>query len=190
MEQPKNGEERQRKIWLVVFSSLLVLIIGLTISIVVVANMRVGNNTKCPNDDGLSEEEREAEQKKADLEEYESAQKAINKIVEATRNLSETDMVKAYQYYIGEASTAAVKNMLRSDLLLIEMGYDTEKARGDELINVAIEIDNEEKTINSAGLVIILADNYNNTEAFDRYTTVLNERKIAEGLNPDGEGEG
>lgn len=185
VEQPKNGEERQRKIWLVVFSSLLVLIIGLVIAIVVVANMRAGNNTNCPNDDGLTEEERKAEQEKAELEEYKEIHETIDKIIEATRNLEESDLVKAYQYYISEASTTAVKNMLRRDLLMIEMAYDTEKTRGDELINVAIEIDDEEKTSGSAALVMSLADNYDKAELSTKYEIIMNERFAAEGYKSD-----
>ncbi|MBQ3296347.1 hypothetical protein IJG95_01400 [Candidatus Saccharibacteria bacterium] len=190
-EQKKPAKEltsKQKKVWIGVLAGVCVLIVGLIIAIVAVANMRPGNNTECPN--AMTEEEEKEAEEAAIIEEYAAVQETINKVIESTRNIDLAEIVKTYQYYINDTEDTTVKNMLRMDLLMVEMGYDTEKTRGDELIDVAIEIDGEAQSSNSAALVMALADNYGKTELYDEYKAIFNERLIKEGYNPDEETKG
>lgn len=186
----KVEEVRQKKILGGIFGGLVVVAVGLVVAIVVVANMREGNRTDKPCDVDISEEEYNEAIETANLEEYQEIHETIDKIITQTRNLSEADVINAYQYYMGETDSTTVKNMLRMDLLIVEMGYDTEMTRGDELIAVAVEIDETERSMNSAGVVMILADNYGKTDVYNNYTNILNEREIAAGYDPNEEGEG
>lgn len=181
---------KQQKVWLSVIFALVVVIVGLGIAIAVVLTTRSNTNkNSCGTDTDMTKEEREEAEEEKNLEIYHEVQEYINEIILSTNELEESDVVSAYQYYISEVNNTVVSNMLRADLLLIEMGYDTEKTRGDELIAVAIELDDEDKTMNSAALVMTLADYYGKTEVYDKYSVILAEREKEAGVTDMG-GEG
>ncbi len=178
---------KQQKVWLSVIFALVVVIVGLGIAIAVVLTTRGSGNNSNTND--TTEKDIAAKQEQEDLELYREINGYIKEVVMSTSYLEEGDLVGVYGYYISEVENTTVRNMLRADLLLIEMGYDTEKTRGDELIAVAIELDNEDKTMNSAALVMMLAEYYGKTEIYDKYSAILAEREKEAGVADMG-GEG
>ena len=180
---------KQKKIWMSVFFSTGILIIGLVVAILVVINTRDSHNNNCTTIDDLTEEEVEEYEQQVVIEAYGKIQEAIAKVINASADKGEKTTVSTYQYYISQTENTVVKNMLRSELLNIEMAYDTEKTRGDELIAVAMEIDDEMRSINSAGLIMILAEYYGKTDIYDEYAAILEERTLAKGMTIDG-GEG
>ena len=102
-EQKKPAKEltsKQKKVWIGVLAGVCVLIVGLIIAIVAVANMRPGNNTECPN--AMTEEEEKEAEEAAIIEEYAAVQETINKVIESTRNIDLAEIVKTYQYYIND----------------------------------------------------------------------------------------
>ena len=188
---PKMSEEKQRKIWAVVLYSMVVVIVGLVITIAITLSVRTDRkNGSKENDDTMSEEEEAEKKKLEDIKEYNAIQEAIDKVINSSNVPTEKDVVNAYHYYISETDNETVKNMLRMNLLTIEMVNDMEKTRGDELINVALEIDEVEKSINSAATVVSLADYYGRAELENKYQAIMDERLISEGYDPNEEAEG
>lgn len=186
----KELNAKQKKIWVMIFYSLLLLIIGLIIAIMVVMVNNRERQSNCSTKEEITEDKRKENEQRKIVESYNEIHETIDKIIEATKNLEESDVINAYLYYIGETEDETVKNMLRMQLLSIEMGYDTEKVRGDELIDIAVEVDSEMQTSNSAALVMSLASNYDKMELYNEYEAIFNERLIAEGYNPNEETKG
>lgn len=186
----KELNAKQKKIWVTIFYSLLLLIIGLIIAIMVVMVNNRERQSNCSTKEEITEDKRKENEQRKIVESYNEIHETIDKIIEATKNLEESDVINAYLYYIGETEDETVKNMLRMQLLSIEMGYDTEKVRGDELIDIAVEVDSEMQTSNSAALVMSLASNYDKMELYNEYEAIFNERLIAEGYNPNEETKG
>lgn len=183
---------RQKKIWLAVLFGALILIVGLLITIAVVVNNQnnSGECTNCENTQDLTEKEK----KQRELEEATTIY--ANKIDEITKIIGNLDLddtsgvIYTYQYYIDNTDNELTKLMLESLFLQVQMGYDTDNIKGEELINKALEIDEKLKTTDSAVLVMNLANNYNKTELYNKYENILNERETAEGIDTEMETKG
>ena len=183
---------RQKKIWLAVLFGALILIVGLLITIVVVVNNQdsSGECTNCENTQDLTEKKK----KQRELEEATTVYAStIDEITKVVGNLDPDDtsvVIYTYQYYIDNTDNELAKLMLESLFLQVQMGYDTDNIKGEELINKALEIDEKLKTADSAVLVMNLASNYNKTELYNKYETILNERETAEGIDTEMETKG
>lgn len=189
-KKPRD-EKKTTKILATVLASFLVMIVGLTIAIVAVLTSRGdGKENSCEPVQEITEDEEKEREMEERTELYAEIQGYIDDVIESTDELTENDVAMAYEYYIGEVSDTMIKNMLSSDLLLVEMGYDEDKVRGDELISIAIEIDNEEQSPNSAALVSTLANYYGRTDLEAEYDAKIIERETAEGIDPEMETRG
>ena len=184
---------RQKKIWLSALFGAFVLMIGLVIAIVVVANTReitgktcnMNKNQDRNQNEELTEQEKRDQELKTAMEKRNIVLSAIDKVLEASADVDEETVVSAYQYYISEEDNDLTKLLLRLNLVTIEASYDTDKTRGDELITVAKEIDNELKTIDSAVAIINMASFYGKNELLEEYDAILLEREKAAGINRD-----
>lgn len=183
----------EKKKWVILFASLGIAIIGLVIAIAVVAIVK--NNTRTGDDSNTSTGEMtEAERKKKFLKEaeddYMAVSEAINKVVSYIEVPDQSELISTYEYYIGQAESEYAKAMLQSDLLLILMGYDTDKIKGDELIDEAKAVDEILGTPNSAALIMNLASAYDKTELYEEYEKILIQREIDSGYDIEMETEG
>lgn len=190
----KELSPKQKKIWLAGLFGTLILIVGLLIAIVVVVNVggrqgEVYSVDESQNEELVEREKRELELQAA-MEQRNAVLSAINEVMEASVDANEDTVVAAYQYYISEEDNELAKLMLRLDLVTVEANYDLEKARGNELIAVAKELDGELKTINSAVAIMNMAAFYGDNGLLEEYNTILTEREKATGINVDDNSEG
>ena len=182
---------RQKKNWLGALFVAIVLIIGLVVAIVVVKTRE--NNESCIVCEN-AKEMADKEKRESELEEATSIYAStVNEITKIISRLEPDDIegaIYTYQYYIDKTDNELAKAMLESLFLQVQMGYDIDNTKGDELIKKAQEIDEKIKTTDSAVLVMNLASNYGKTELYNEYEAILNEREKAEGVDMEMETKG
>lgn len=174
---------RQKKVWLGVLCAAVILVVGLVVAIVVVVNTKETEDiSQNQTEEQVKYEDQEL---KTAVKERNAILSTISKVLESSADRSEEKVVSTYQYYISEEDDELVKLLLRLSLVMIEVGYDTDKTRGDELITAAKEIDEELQTMDSAITIMNMATTYKKNDLYEEYKAILMEREKAAGIDRD-----
>lgn len=174
---------RQKKVWLGALCAAVILVVGLVVAIVVAANTKETEDiSQNQTEEQVKYEDQEL---KTAVKERNAILSTISKVLESSADRSEEKVVSTYQYYISEEDDELVKLLLRLSLVMIEVGYDTDKTRGDELITAAKEIDEELQTMDSAITIMNMATTYKKNDLYEEYKAILMEREKAAGIDRD-----
>lgn len=166
MENAGNSGAVNKKFWIILFSVLGVLIVGLVIAIVVVLVMRGGNPTEPVHSD-LSNEE--ALRKEFDV---------TNEIREEVEDwvYNPDELLASYLQKIRNEKDEKTRLLLSKDyyyyLSIFGNGDDLEQ----QVLDGLIDIDNKLQMIDTALMIVNRAEYYGNEELKNKYNEIANSR--------------
>ncbi|MBR3253077.1 hypothetical protein IKF84_03335 [Candidatus Saccharibacteria bacterium] len=183
----KKERNKSEKTLRVVLASMGVLIVGVVIAIVVVVSTRKVNND---DNEGDSSSVSPVEEDPAYVEANKIYNKTLSEIVDVIEDVPqerEKLVIDTYKSYIAKVDNELARAMLNAERLCVEMNYDFNRERGAEIKAEALEIDAILQDINSAGLILNVASQYDDEELYEKYKQILVERGgIEPGMEPEG----
>ena len=182
----RNNDKKQQKIWAIVLACLAVLIVGLVIAIVVVAVNR-GESSTQQSEEATQED---ASNGDAAMEIYYNTTDEINNTINEIPVENTNRILALYRHYLEKVEDETAKAMLMLDYVNIEMNYDPNKEKGEEIMTAALTMDEILKTSDSAATILNIASYYGKSDIYDRYEQILKERMTAEGIDMGMETEG
>ena len=191
-EKPVN-----KRFWIIVFSAIGVVIVGLIIAIIVVSINRNSSEDPLAKDPSQAEDSGDGSENPDDSDEPSEEETLYQEISYTIRDaLTEIDaedseqIFAIYKEHIDDTSDVRVKAMIEIDYYGVVMAYDENKERGNEVLDRLTKIDEGLKTISSAASVMNAADYYGNTDLYNQYNAILIDREKAAGIDLDMETEG
>lgn len=168
----KSDSSDANKKLVILLTIMAVMIIGLAITIAVVAVKR--NEASVPEEEATIESLPEELQPFADYDEIKS--EITDKILEDDIAGDLTAMAELYKRYADEATDETVKQLLLTDYYTTLMSMDYTLSRKDEIVGQMKKIDEYLKTTNSALNVMMAGYYYGDYELMREYRSVLEER--------------
>lgn len=158
----------------IVLASIGILIVGVIIAIVVVLTTRSGGEVASETSD-ISEDDTIVTEKAT--EEYLKLSDEIMTVIQKSGVNDEEYVLSTFKNYASKVENKVVSAMLKMDYLNMEMMYDLNKEKGEEILDDAMRIDQSLRTVDSAVVVLNMADYYGNTEVYEKYEKILNSRQ-------------
>ena len=182
MEVKPVGEKPiDKKKWVILFSAIGVVIVGLAVAIIVVLATR--NNTSSNNNGGGNTNNNSSNNagqdtapSKEELALYDEGMNEVMSNSVLTGNASIGDVVAMIKEKMDAETNEKVKALYAIDYYMYYSGLDANKEKKDEILNGLIEADKIVQSTNSAATIITVASFYEDQDLVDRYSSIMEER--------------
>lgn len=179
-KKPKlAGKLTTKSKWIILFSIIGLLIVGLVIAIVVILTTRGSSNSD--NSGSGAAQTPVVEEGQMNDEELNAAygefdQEIAEKMANTGEQYSSEDILKIYAQKIEEVTDKRLKAMIAGDYYTMMMMVNPGDEKKEEIVNGVIEADAVLQTARSALIVANVAANYNDGDLEDKYLDIAYDR--------------
>lgn len=170
-----------KKKWVILFSILGVMILGLIIAIVVILIVR--NNNPVASDEPNEPVEYVPKEQTEGEQIHEQVMASISSKLDDVYADDTEEIFAIYDEYMELVQNAEAKALLTLDYYQLIMLYDTNKEKKQEVLTTLIRTDSFLKGLDSAASVINAASYYEDDALVEEYNNIMIERGKAEGIN-------
>lgn len=173
-KKPKSARKLTTKSkWIILFSAIGVVIVGLVIAIVVILATRGNNNSGNNNTPASAEGDLPTEEETAKYEE------GVNDVMAnftLEEGVSIEDIVAMLKEKMDTETNEKIKAMYAIDYYMYSSILDVDNEKKDKILDAMVKADNIVQSMNSAAAVMSVAQSYGDQDLVDRYSNIIQER--------------